>query len=428
MLTKKHVYGSLLVALSISLTACGGSSGGGSSEGGSAGGDTVTLKIGLPGSYDVTRKEIIDGFQEAHPNIKLQIEESPWGEFKQKITPQIAANNAPDLWFVENADVLGYGARGISEDLAPYIKRDLQADDYIDALFAAQDEDGKVWGVPHGLNVTSLLYNKELFDEAGVPYPTEEWTYEDMIAAAEQISQETDAFGIALDYSIANGWYPWSKIYGGGILDEAKTSAIVTDPKTIQGLETWIGLMEDGIAPKDSEMRAGGGGMQMFGTGQTAMIFLQYSTLTDINNNYPDLDYDAALMPVGFDGNRVVPYVTNTWTIFSKAKPEAKEAAWEFLKYYLSDESQKLLAESGAALPVKESAEDQLDASVKPENRNVFSQGVKEAGMTTDENNTWADWRSAAQPIFTEIYQFAKTPEQGAAEIQKKIQDVLDSN
>jgi multiple sugar transport system substrate-binding protein len=77
----------------------------------------VTLTIGLPGGYDVTSKEIIDGFKTAYPHITLVIDEAPWGDFTKKITTQIAGGNAPDIWFQENAAVLGYGDMGAAEDL-----------------------------------------------------------------------------------------------------------------------------------------------------------------------------------------------------------------------------------------------------------------------------------------------------------------------
>ena len=109
----------------------------------------VTLTIGLPGGYDVTSKEIIDGFRAAYPHITLVIDEAPWGDFTKKITTQIAGGNAPDIWFQENAAVLGYGDMGAAEDLMPYIKRDLKLEEYASNLFSAQEGE-KVWGVPHG--------------------------------------------------------------------------------------------------------------------------------------------------------------------------------------------------------------------------------------------------------------------------------------
>ncbi|MBP1994571.1 ABC transporter substrate-binding protein [Paenibacillus eucommiae] len=394
----------------------------------------VALKIGLPGAYDVTKKEIIDGFKTKYPYIKLEIEEAPWGDFATKITPELAGGTPPDVWFQENAVILSYGKRGVAEDLMPYIEKDLKLDDYTSALFAAKTEDGKVWGIPHGLNPSTMIYNKKLFDDAKIPYPTKDWTYEQMLDIARKLTKDTngdgksDVYGLIVTSAITSGWFPWAKSAGGGILDETKTKAIVDDPKTIEGLKQWVDTMKTGLAPTPDVVKVNGGGDQMFGQDKVAMMPLQYSAQAGLNKNFPDLDYDALEMPIGWDGKRVVPLVTNSWVIFSKAKQEVKDAAWEFLKYYLSDEAQQLLAASGAALPVKKSAMEKLDVSTKPQNKLAYANGVEEAGITTDENASWQEWRLAAQPIFTDMYNMVIAPEEGAKRIQTKIQDVLDRN
>ncbi|GIP31851.1 sugar ABC transporter substrate-binding protein [Paenibacillus sp. J2TS4] len=445
----KKITGLILsLMMAFSLAACNSGNGNGGSDGGGAnpspdssakpGEDKpkeVTLKIGLPGGYDVTQKEIIDGFAAANSHIKLQIDESPWGDFVQKITAQVAAGNPPDVWFQENAVILGYGHRGAAEDLRPYIERDIKKEDYSPLLFASETPQG-IWGIPHGLNPATIMYNKKMFEEANIPFPSDDWTYEEMLDIAAKLSKDTngdgknDVFGIGVAPSITTGWFPWSKIYGGGILDETKTKAIVTDPKTIQALEVWAGVIKDGLAPSVSDYKAGGGHDAMFADNKLAMNMLQYSSQVKMNEKYPDLDYDVAKMPIGYDGNRVMPLVTNSWLIYSKSKPEVKEAAWEFLKYYMGEEAQDIIAKSGSAIPIKLSSTEQLkqDTTTRPQNKSAYVDGVNESGVTLDENHSWQEWRLAAQPIFQEIHELIKTPEEGAKEIQEKIQKVLDEN
>src|SRR5690625_415011 len=175
--------------------------------------DPVELTIGLPGGYDVTSKDIIDGFIEAHPEIDVTIEEAPWSEFTQQIVTRIAGYTAPDVWFKENAYAIGYGERGVAEDLTPYIEADIDTDEYADALFAAETPDGIIYGVPHGINPIALAYNKKIFEEAGVDPPTDDWTYDDMIEAAKELTQDTDGdgktdiYGFGLGANITQGWF-----------------------------------------------------------------------------------------------------------------------------------------------------------------------------------------------------------------------------
>lgn len=394
----------------------------------------VTLKVGLPGSYDVTKKEIIEGFQKQFPHITLEIQDAPWAEFATKITAQIAGNNAPDIWFQENAIVLGYGKRGVAEDLTSYVKRDLKESDYVSSLYAAKDANGKVWGIPHGLNPTALAYNKKIFKDAGIEAPTDNWTYQDMLDTAKKLTKDTngdgktDIYGMSVENNLTQGFYPWSKIYGGGWLDETKTKSMLLDPKTLQGITAWQNTMKSGIAPTFDVLEANGKITQMFGSNKIGMMIMQYSGQLPFKKDYANLDYDTVMVPKGYDGKRFVPFVANSWVIFSKAKQEQKDAAWVFLKYFLGDEAQGLLASSGASLPLKVSANSKLDLNSNPKNKKAFTEGVAQAGVTTDETAFWNEMKTTVQPVFIEMFKGSKTPEVGLKEADEKLKTVINNN
>jgi multiple sugar transport system substrate-binding protein len=431
--------GILLLAGVMTLAACSSSSSGGDSSpgpGSSAGASgapkkQVTLKLGLPGSYEVTSKEIIDGFIAEHPHIKVEIQEAPWGDFTSKIATQIAGNTMPDIWFQENATILSYGKRGVAEDLAPYIAKDLKADEYIDGLFSAKTPEGKVWGVPHGINPVALAYNKTAFQKAGVPLPTDDWTFNDLIETSKKLtvkdaSGKPSQFGFIGSYSITNGWFPWIKQAGGSALDDTKTKSRFDDPKTITGLTQLYDGLKNGYFADVDFVKASGGELEAFSSGKAAMYFMQYSLQVNMNKSFPDTDWDTVKIPKGADGKRYVPMVANSWLISSRASQDAKGAAWEFLKYYLGDKAQAVVAQSGSTLPVKKSANALLnDSKTKPLNKKAFTDGIAEGGVTLDENATWSEWRILVQQVVNEIVKGNVKVEDGAKDIHKKVQDVL---
>lgn len=394
----------------------------------------LSLTIGLPGSYEVTSKVIIDRFIETHPHITVKIEEAPWGDFTSKIATQIAGNNMPDVWFQENATILGYGKRGVAEDLMPYIERDLNASDYIDGLFSAKTTDDKVWGIPHGINPIALAYNKSAFAEANVDLPTDDWTYADLIEASKKLTikegKDTSQFGYIGSYSITNGWFPWIKQAGGSALDSTKTKSMLNDPKTIEGLTQLRQGIEEGYFTNNDYVKANGGEMEVFASGKAAMFMMQYSLQVNMNTNFPDVDWDVVKVPKAVDGNRYVPMVANSWLISSRASDDSKEAAWQFLKFYLGDEVQKIVAESGSTLPVKLSAYDALENSTtKPLNKKGYTEGISEGGTTLDENDSWAEWRILVQQEVNEaIVHGNKSVEDAMAAAHKSVQQVLDEN
>ncbi|GGD82979.1 ABC transporter substrate-binding protein [Paenibacillus nasutitermitis] len=431
---KKTFHLSVLALTAVlALSACSSSNGENNKpDGSNSGGETpkqVTLKLGLPGSYDVTSKEIVDGFIASHPNIKVEIQEAPWGDFTSKIATQIAGNTMPDVWLQENAVILGYGKRGVAEDLSPFIEKDLKADDYIDGLFAAKATDGKVYGVPHGINPIALAYNKKVFDDAGVPAPTDDWTYQDLIDASKKLTKKNEVYGFVGAYSITQGWFPWIKQAGGYALDETLTKAMFSDPKSITGLTQLVDGVKDGYFTNPDFLTVNGGELQTFAAGKAAMYFMQYSSQVSMNSDFPDTDWDVVKIPKAVDGKRYVPMVTNSWLISSRAKQESKDAAWEFLKYYLGDEAQKIVADSGSTLPVKKTALDSLDQSTtKPANKKAFTEGIAEGGVTLDENASWSEWRIIVQQYVNELAKGNGDAQSIAKEIDKKVQEVLDSN
>ncbi len=431
------------------LAACGGKSGNNnppanSNEPGTTGeeatntekptGKKVKLKIGLPGSFDVTSKEIMDKFIESHPHIDVDIQEAPWGDFTSKIATQIAGNTAPDVWFQENAAILGYGKRGVAQDLAPYIEKDLNAGEYIEGLFSARTPEGQVWGVPHGINPVGLAYNKSAFEAAHVDLPTDEWTFADLIEASKKLTigegKDVKQFGFIGSYAITNGWYPWIKQAGGSALDSELKKSNFDDPKTAEGLKQLRQGIEEGYFTNNDYVKANGGDLEVFAGGKAAMFFMQYSLQVNMNESFPNTEWDVVKMPRAVDGKRYVPMVANSWLISSRSSDEAKDAAWEFLKFYLGDEAQTIVAESGSTLPVKQSAYEVIESSTtKPANKKAFTDGIAEGGTTLDENASWNEWRLVVQQQVNEAIVHGNiTVDEAVAEIHKKVQEVLDEN
>lgn len=391
--------------------------------------DKKSLKIGLPGGYSVTPKELLDLFEKKNPDISLIVDDAPWGDYAKRVQTQLMSDKAPDAWFIESGIVISYGAMGVVEDLQPYISKEFNHDDYW-VLDDAKDQEGHIWGIPHGLQSTALAYNRNYFDDAGMEYPNGKWNFDELILAAQKLTSKdndgnTKRYGILLNTSITVSWFPWIRGLGGKVLDESRSRSMLNSPQTIAAVEKWYSLQEKGIIPSIPVSQANQGAISMFGTGKGAMNFLLYNECNQLNDNFQDLEWDVGPIPIGTNGQRYVPYVANAWVINKKASKESKELAWRWLKFWLSDEAQSILGRDGSNLPINKKVFIRGTKQQVPAHREVFVNYLDEAGGNLDINPTWNAWRLAVSSIIKDIWNEKISVKLGMEQAHNEVEDIL---
>ena len=135
-----------------------------------------------------------------------------------------------------------YMENDILLDLTGYIEKDGvdMSIYYPDIAAIYKRDDGKIFALPKDHDTIALLYNKALFDQAGVEYPTDEWTYEDMYEAAKKITEATpdDTYGYALNTSNdQDGWYNYIYSYGGNVVNTEKTDTGIDSAESKAAME-----------------------------------------------------------------------------------------------------------------------------------------------------------------------------------------------
>lgn len=239
-------------------------------------------------------------FHEANPNITVELLYTP-DNYSQRVQTMIAGGESSDIIQLAE-DVHGYSDRGQLLGLNAYLEF---AEVDLEARFGTLHEQymlgGELYALPDRGGAMILYYNLDIFDAAGIDYPTADWTWDNFLAAAQALTIVDDDGEVSQYGFAAGGWWPWwmSFIYqnGGRILDEEGNPTVNT-PEVIEALQFYTDLMyEYGVAP-DPEDYANMG----FGWGQPDPLFAQGGTamkLTGIWNfaslrNVPDLNWDIA--------------------------------------------------------------------------------------------------------------------------------------
>ena len=177
----------------------------GCGNGGSGGSDNGKTKIRFA-TWDVAedvdkQQALVDKFNEEHDDIEVTLE-AYGSDFDTKISAGMGSGDTPDVMYMWNYPSYYEGL----EPLDDYIAE--EGEDYksnfYDTLWDYNTMDDSIYGIPVGFTTHCLFYNKDLFAQAGVEEPTEDWTWDDLQTAAKTISEKTDAAGFAFQIGRAH--------------------------------------------------------------------------------------------------------------------------------------------------------------------------------------------------------------------------------
>lgn len=162
-------------------------------------------------------------FEAENPGIKVRAErKNADATYADVLIQEFAANTAPDVMFVSTDNVELLLESGKLADLNPFLDKDpdLKANDYYDLMISRFTKEGKLMVLPRDIApVAVIYYNKALFDKAKIPYPKDDWTWDDLRATAKKLTLRDEKgvakqLGFADDWNIADAWI----LSGGGLM------------------------------------------------------------------------------------------------------------------------------------------------------------------------------------------------------------------
>ncbi|QBD83710.1 ABC transporter substrate-binding protein [Ktedonosporobacter rubrisoli] len=317
----------------------------------------VTGWISTP-AEDALVQQNLARFERLHPNIRLKwLPISGNGyDYSAKVLSNMASDNAPDVFYLESRTASYFIAHDKLLNLSPYMARDhIKASDYYSSLMAAFScRTGQVFGIPKDWNALGLFYNKRLFREAGVAFPTSTWTWADMRAAARKLTHvrsSTPVYGISLPAD-SSRWLAFLFADGGSVLNADGTQAVFNDRAGVDALDFYAGFQrqdKSSILPSALVPAWDGDVLQAFGEERTAMALEGGWLIPYLTQNFSHVDYGIAPIPLAPAGKRGNLIFMNAWAAYAGTRHP--EAAWELIKYMTGQEVQGSQLHAGFALP-----------------------------------------------------------------------------
>lgn len=300
----------------------------------------------MGGGQGEALEKLVKQFEDENPNIKVNLQnQGNYGDLNQIL---VATMQSPqDLPTITQAYpdwMLQFQSADLVTDLTDMVKGDNGIEDYEDILPGVREEieeDGKIMGLPFNKSTEVLWYNKTLFDELGLEVPT---TYEELEEVSKKIKEEKDIPGVGFD-SLPN--YYATYMHNNGV--EMDQDLDVAGDESVAAVEYY----QKGI--KEGYFRIAGTDQYMSGP------FANEQVGAYIGSNAGEVyvkdgvegkfEYAAAPYPA----ESSVQQGTNIY-MFENASDDQKKAAFEFLKFLVSKESQIQFALDTGYMPARTSA------------------------------------------------------------------------
>jgi len=315
-------------------------------------GKVLTIWHTYSGKEQDEFNKMVDRFRALRSDLNVQVEFQPFAGAPEKFIVAATAGNAPDVMRFQN-DRLGEVAElGYLEPLDSRLDP-ATIQRFIPSTLAAMRIEGKIYGLPTTQDLLAVVYNKALFQAAGEPFPEDDWTTDDLIRIATNLTGGSQ-YGFVTPQTNAFYWFPWLAGYEGEIFTIPDTQAVDDDsdlglntPEAarsvlfMHALEKVSGLMF--ANPGEDPM------LTEFLSGRAAMITTGPWNIPAMQR--AEIDFGIAPYPiVSATGERARPVLGVKGFAVWKLSP-VKDDAFEFIKFITSPEQQKIFALGDGTAP-----------------------------------------------------------------------------
>ena len=411
----------LVVLASIALVAAACGSGDGGEEEREPG-EPVTLDYwvfesgGLAGQF---LDELVAGFEAENSNVTLNITSYPEENYGVKLDTAIAAGEEPDLVLVFGPEMMREGLLLPLDEMIE--EHDIDLSTYVPSIVEGGDEfscayEGQLFCLGSYAGSVQMLYNKDMFDAAGIQYPEPypPMTPEEFVDIACQLTdQQAGVWGGAASDPLA--YAPWETFFS----DDGRT-ALFNSPEAIQQFEVLASGYERGCIPTSNILDPWEQGRDYFASEQLAMVITDFQDLDKVENAGIDYGSTASPTPVGEE-----PYFF-VWTdsVGVMASSDASDAAMDFIAY-LTTEGQRLRANISGDLPLNLEIAEEVNWAEGVPGRQDGMEVLSNARTAVFVPNRW-DVIGPYYDAWDFVLSGEKTPEQALSDANAAIQDNLD--
>lgn len=289
-------------------------------------------------------KAIAEAYMAEHPNVTVETQVTPWNEYWTKLEASAMGGAMPDVFWMHSNQFYKYASAGVLMDLTDL---DYDYTPYPEGVTALYTYEGAHLAIPKDYDTIALAYNKEIFDNAGVAYPDDTWTWETLLETAKKLTDpDKGIYGFGAPNDTQSGYL--NLIYQNeGFAFEDGVSGYDQEA-TKEAIKFWMDLMlVEGVSPS-LESFVDMGNDDQFQAGKLAMQFVgSWMMSAYTNNELINGKFDLCVLPQG----KVRASIYNGLGYAGAANTANPEVVKDFIAFCGSEQANILQAQNKAAIP-----------------------------------------------------------------------------
>ncbi|OIJ21568.1 ABC transporter substrate-binding protein [Anaerobacillus alkalidiazotrophicus] len=353
-------------------------------------------------------KELISAFELAHPTIEVNMVFIPYGDYEMRLRTAIAVGNPPDILSIDTPNLALYANSGSLLSIDEYMKKEGAIEDIPDTTLRGLIYKGEIYLAPIIESGLALFYNMHLFEEAGIPYPSEDptkpMTWDGVLEIAKKVyNPEKGVYGIDPAQGFADGEsaayfkMPLLWQFGAEVLspDASTADGYLNSKEALEALQFYQDLYHKyRVAAVELPTNP-------FQSGNLAMTILGSWHLTELKSLSDFvLGEDFGIAPLPKGKNQIVP--NGGWALGISSKSQYPDEAWEFIKYVTSFEGAKKYVEITGDIPARYSvAKEFSELSEYP--KNIFVHQAQNNSKNRPVTSAYPVVSDAVRALFEDI-------------------------
>ncbi len=284
-----------------------------------------------------------------HPRHPVKLSHSEQYQYTERLMVQSAGLAAPDVIHMDRKDIPLFVRKGLLEDLTPVLERDSSFNPgvFLSGLTDGCVLGGRTYALPHSFSTLVLYYNRDHFDAARLPYPDSTWTWETLLAAARALTLADGAGNIQrYGCNMQIAFTTLLEQNGGHVLNPSLDSCVIGSAACADALAFEVDLSEK-YRVSWSMLSQNLQWDDMFEGGRLSMIANGRWAAVPYTSALGDGNVDVAPLPSGV--LRRGAAAVHVMAVSSGSTK--KDEAWEFIRFLVSDEGERMVNAGGATIP-----------------------------------------------------------------------------